>query len=251
MQPWVKIRTSGQNHRFHDKFIRNWIESLPHYDGNTFLDISAGNMPYRSIVADAGFRYLSQDFGQYSGDTRAPGLQAALGNWPTSGHSITCNITDLPHETADFFLCTEVLEHVPDPVAALKAIANSAKGGAVGLITVPFSSRMHQAPFWFSSGLSPYRFIYHAPTCGLEITGITKVGDFVDVMIQEIGELFDKIRLNGFIRPILNIFSPPLSVICTKSLLESGALGVYVSLKKLDTSTNSKPMVVHTRSAVM
>jgi len=234
MQPWVQIRTSGQNQKFRDKFVRNWIESLPRYDGNTFLDIGAGNMPYRTIVTDMGFRYLSQDFGQYSGDTKAPGQQAGVGNWTTCGHDITCDIADLPHETAAFFLCTEVLEHVPDPVAALKAIANSAKGGAVGLITVPFSSRMHQAPFWFSSGLSPYWFIHHAPTCGLEVTKITKVGDFVDVLIQEIGALFGKIGLSRFIRSALIIASPLLRVICTKSLLESGGLGVYVQLRKPD-----------------
>jgi len=240
MRPWVEIRTSGSNQKFRDKFVRKWIESLPRYNGKTFLDIGAGNMPYRTIATDVGFRYLSQDFGQYSGDTKAPGQQEGVGNWTTSGHDITCDIADLPLETADFFLCTEVLEHVPDPVTALKAIANSAKYGAVGLITVPFSSRMHQAPFWFSSGLSPYWFIHHAPTCGLEITGISKVGDFVDVMIQEISVLFGRIGLSRFIGSALIIVSPLLRAICAKSLLESGALGVYVSLKKLDTADPTK-----------
>jgi len=238
MQPWVQIRTSGQNQKFRDKFVRNWIEALPRVDGKTFLDIGAGNMPYGTVVAASGFRYLSRDFGQYSGDTSSPGQQAGTGNWTTTGHEITCDITDLPIGIADFFLCTEVLEHVPDPVVALKAIANSAKGGATGLITVPFSSRMHQAPYWFSSGLSPYWFVHHAPRYGLEVTEITIVGDFVDVLIQEIGALFGKIGLSRFIRSALIIASPLLRVICTKSLLESGALGVYVSLKKIDASVN-------------
>jgi len=198
MRPWVQIWTSGQNQKFRDKFVRKSIESLPRFDGKTFLDIGAGNMPYGTAVTDAGFRYLSHDFGQYSGDTNSPGQQAGVGNWITSGHEITC----------------------------------TAKNGATELITVPFSSRMRQAPFWFSSGLSPYCFMHHAPTFRLEVTEIVLVGDFVDAMIQRIGALFGKIGLGRFIRSVLIIASPLPRAICTKSLLESGALRMYISLKK-------------------
>lgn len=236
MRPWLDVRTSGSNGKYREHFVRNWMNSLNPNGEEIFLDIGAGNMPYKSFVTNIGFTYISHDFGQYTGDVKFPGPQSE--NWPTSGHDITCEILDLPADTADVFLCTEVLEHVPNPVTALEAIARSLKDGGVGLITVPFQSRMHQAPYWFSSGLSPYWFIYHAPRVGLTITQMTKVGDFVDVMIQEIGVLFSNVGLQSPCVAFLRIISPVLRALVKKSVLESGALGVYVELKKSNESVS-------------
>ena len=156
MPLWDEVRTSGRNEKFRENYVRNWIRTLGDGHGRTFLDVGAGNMPYRKQINEAGFDYLGHDFGQYTGDNQHPGLHASNANWTTSGHDITCDIVELPKNIADFIICTEVLEHVPDPLAALNSISTALKADGRALITVPLQSRMHQTPYWFVSGLSPY-----------------------------------------------------------------------------------------------
>lgn len=232
MHLWDEVRTSGRNEKFRENYVRNYIRSLGDGHGQTFLDVGAGNMPYRKQINEAGFDYLGHDFGQYTGDSQYPGLQAGNGNWSTSGHDITCDIVDLPKSIADFIICTEVLEHVPDPLAALNSISKALKIGGGALITVPLQSRMHQAPYWFVSGLSPYWFYFHAPLIGLEVTKITKAGDFVDQTIQEFGQFASILKLGHATAFILRIIAPIMRKLCNKQLLESGGLGVYVHLRK-------------------
>lgn len=232
MPLWDEVRTSGRNEKFRENYVRNWIQTLGDGDGRTFLDVGAGNMPYRKQIHEAGFDYLGHDFGQYTGDTQHPGLQAGNGNWTTSGHDITCDIVELPKSIADFIICTEVLEHVPDPLAALNSISAALKVGGRALITVPLQSRMHQAPYWFVSGFSPYWFHYHAPLIGLELLKVTKAGDFVDQTIQEFGLFASVLKLGHATQFILRIIAPIMRKLSNKELLESGGLGVYVHLKK-------------------
>ena len=232
MPLWHEVRTSGQNEKFRTKFISDWIQSLGVGDNRVFLDVGAGNMPFRPQIRAAGFTYLSQDFGQYTGDNQHPGLQAGTGNWTTSGHDITCDIVDLPINSADVILCSEVLEHVPDPLAALQSISRALNMGGVALVTVPFQSRMHQAPYWFVSGLSPYWFHHHAPRTSLEVVKVTKVGDFVDQTIQEFGLFASALKLGHVTQLLLRIIAPLVRKLSNKELLESGGLGVYVQLRK-------------------
>jgi hypothetical protein len=174
--------------------------------------------------------YISHDFGKYEGKDSDPGLHSA--NWNTSGHEIVCDIIELPEDIADFFMCTEVLEHVPDPVQALIAIARAARASSHGLITVPFTSRMHQAPYWFSLGLSPYWFHYHAHKAGFEIIEIKIIKDFIDVLIQEVSVVFARLHMGWLASKTLKIISPILRMLCTRALLESSAFSTYVLLKK-------------------
>ena len=232
MPLWDEVCTFGQNEKFREKFVSEWISSLGVSDNRVFLDVGAGNMPFRPQIRAAGFTYLSQDFGQYTGDGQHPGVQAGTGNWTTSGHDITCDIVNLPEDTADVILCSEVLEHVPDPLAALQSISRALKMGGVALITVPFQSRMHQAPFWFVSGLSPYWFHHHSPRTNLEVVRVTKVGDFVDQTILEFGLFMSALKLGRPTRFVLQLVAPIMRKLSDKDVLESGGLGVYVQLRK-------------------
>jgi hypothetical protein len=48
---------------------------------------------------------------------------------------------------------------------------------------------MHQAPFWFSSGLSPFWFEHWSKELGIEIDELTVQGDYADLMAQEFSRL--------------------------------------------------------------
>jgi SAM-dependent methyltransferase len=112
---------------------------LPHVKG-TILDVGCGAQPYRSLVprttayigidtvaSKDHFGYDFPDTRYFSGD-----------RWPVSDSSV------------DFVLCTEVLEHVPDPREFLsEAFRCLTPGGAI-LLTVPFAARWHFIPhdYW-------------------------------------------------------------------------------------------------------
>jgi 2-polyprenyl-3-methyl-5-hydroxy-6-metoxy-1,4-benzoquinol methylase len=99
--------------------------------------------------------------------------------------------TLVPREKYEVVLCTEVLEHIPDPVRAFKKLSNLASSRGYVLISVPFLSLMHQAPYWYSSGISPYWFEYWAKEYDLEIIKLEVSGDYIDLMKQEVARLLD------------------------------------------------------------
>ena len=225
--------TRGQNSQYRDFYIRNWIASL-HRDSR-IIDIGAGPMPYRSLIQGMGLEYHSHDFEKYHADEEDPGLQSE--EWPVFGHDFVCDITSLTATDFDYAICTEVLEHVPNPAAALENISASVKVGGEILITLPFSSRMHQAPYWFSAGLSRYWFEHHAPLNSLSIKKITIAGDFVDQMMSELEQLLNPIAIGRLRigRLLLKLVKNKGSYIRSKlpqELLESGGIGIYVELRK-------------------
>lgn len=228
-----RILSAGENESIRESYVSNWIKSQP--SNGKLLDVGAGNMPYRKIVIEHGITYTSHDFEKYDGDKSYRGLQSE--GWLTSGHDLICDITELPLSEYDYVLCTEVLEHVPDPIEALKAMSRTLRAGGNLLITVPFASRMHQAPFWFSSGLSPFWFELHMEKFGLEINQLVVAGDFVDMMIQDIPLLMQplnpKFRIGNGLTKVLKYKANWLRSRLPKELLDSGGQSVFCSVIKL------------------
>ncbi len=73
----------------------------------------------------------------------------------------------LPFENESFnsLLCSEVLEHTPEPLLALNEMYRVAKIGAHILLTVPFSEQLHEEPYDY------YRFTKHSIVYLLEKSG--------------------------------------------------------------------------------
>ncbi len=101
------------------------------------LDVGCGIQPFRhmfspevrytgvdTVDSKAHFGYEAPDTLYYSGDI-----------WPVSNQS------------ADFILCTETLEHIPEPSVFLGEALRALKPGGRILLTVPFAARWHFIPY--------------------------------------------------------------------------------------------------------
>lgn len=169
------------NEASRDLWVRRTLASLP--AGSSILDVGAGEQPYRSSAAH--LVYAAQDVANYDGQGSGAGLQT--GTWDYSGLDFVCDLLDIPEDKLyDAVLCTEVLEHVPDPVAALEKITRLVRPGGTLIITAPFASMTHFAPFHFSTGFNRYFYETHLKRLGCEITTLENNGGFFNYVGQEV-----------------------------------------------------------------
>lgn len=155
--------------------------------GIRILDAGAGEL--RNKQNCKHLAYVSQDFCQYEGKGNMVGLQT--GNWDTSKIDIVCDITSIPEpdQSFDAILCSEVFEHVPDPTLAIQEFFRLLKPGGKLILTAPFASLVHFAPFHFCSGFSKYWYEHHLPKLGFSIVELTANGDWYSFCEQEIYRL--------------------------------------------------------------
>ncbi|HEX2629109.1 MAG TPA: methyltransferase domain-containing protein [Chitinophagaceae bacterium] len=169
---------------FNESARHEWIikslQQLP--EGLTLLDAGAGETPYKKYCSH--LKYIAQDFGQYNGDGEM-GLQT--GKWDNSLLDIVSDIMSipLPDQSVDAILCTEVLEHIPDPLGALKEFTRLLKPGGYLITTAPFASLTHFAPYHFASGFSRFFYEKHLPDLGFTIEELTKNGNYFEYIAQE------------------------------------------------------------------
>ena len=172
--------------QFLEEFL---VRSKGEFTGKTALDVGAGLSPHRHLLESHGLSYISHDFSLYEESNDEPGF--ATRGWDYPKHDIVCDVLEIPETRQfDFVICTEVLEHVPDPQATLRKIRRLIKPGGHVFISVPAMSFVHQAPFYFSSGLSTYWFDYWAKELDLDVVRLVSVGDYSDFMAQEVHRIF-------------------------------------------------------------
>lgn len=165
-----------------------WVEAclreLP--QGASLLDVGAGELRFKR--ASAHLLYTAQDFGRYDGRGDARGLQT--GTFDQTGIDILSDITNIPRPSASFdaILCTEVLEHVPDPLSALDELARLLRPGGRLILTMPFVSYTHFSPHHYHTGFSRYWYEHWLPRKGFAIRRLEPAGPrgFFDLLAQEI-----------------------------------------------------------------
>lgn len=145
--------------------------------GSRVLDLGAGSAPYRSSFAHCDYR--TQDFAQLTGDQLRHGAYTRV--------DYVCDAAAVPVEddSFDVVLNTEVLEHVPEPVAVIREISRMLKPGGLLLLTAPLGSGIHQEPFHFYGGYTPYWYQRFLREAGFDQIEVVANGGFFRMFGQE------------------------------------------------------------------
>lgn len=138
------------------------------------LDAGAGPCRYRALFRHC--EYKTQDFAAFEGEHHTYGQLDYVGD-----------IAAIPVEDKffDCVLCTEVLEHVPEPQLAIKEFARILKPGAKLVLTAPLMSGIHMAPYHFYGGFTPYWYQTVLPSSGFLVESCTPNGGFFKLYGQE------------------------------------------------------------------
>lgn len=175
--------TVGTNNKAtRDAWVEKTLKAIP--SGLRILDAGAGEQTYKSICGH--LEYVAQDFGQYDGKGDEKGLQ--MGSWDQANLDIISDITSIPEpdESFDAVMCTEVFEHLPKPISAIQEFSRLLKQGGLLIVTAPFCSMTHFAPYHFYTGFNRYFYQMHLEENGFEIIEIKSNGNFFEYMGQEI-----------------------------------------------------------------
>jgi len=98
-----------------------------------------------------------------------------------------------PDASFDVIMCNEVLEHLPDPVKAIHEFSRLLKPGGRIILTAPFCSLTHFAPYHFSSGFNSYWYQTHLVE-----------HDFIDLKIERSGTYFSYLAQEMFRIPSIS-----------------------------------------------
>jgi ubiquinone/menaquinone biosynthesis C-methylase UbiE len=178
----IRLLGINSNQSARQLWLKQTISSLK--PGLRILDAGAGELRNKPLCDH--LKYVSQDVCQYKGTGNNEGLQT--GTWNTDGIDLICDITKIsePDSSFDIILCSEVFEHLPDPLKALDEFSRLLKPGGHLIVTAPFSSLVHFAPYHFATGFSRYWYEHHLPLRGFQIDELTANGDWFAVLKQEL-----------------------------------------------------------------
>lgn len=124
----LRFRHASRDHL--ERFLAGRASGLP--AGSRVLDAGAGHCPYRGLFAHA--HYETADFCQV--DRRYGQID------------YVCDLRAIPAEPAsyDVVVCTQVLEHLPEPQAVLREYARLLKPSGQLWLTAPLYYEEHEAP---------------------------------------------------------------------------------------------------------
>ena len=144
---WLKSsRLFSFNNVNRDEWVRKQAKTIS--SGAIVLDVGAGSCPYREFFSHCVYR--TQDFAQLEPD------KLRHGNYGKIDYVCDASHIPVPNESFDIVLCTEMLEHVPEPIEVIAEFARILKPGGKIILTAPLGSGIHQEPYHYYGGYTPY-----------------------------------------------------------------------------------------------
>lgn len=173
------------NEHNHDAWVRKILSQMP--SGLRLLDAGAGSKKHEEFCSH--LKYVSQDFCEYDGKGNEVGLQR--GKKEAIDIDIISDITSIPEPDSSFdiILCTGVFEHIPDPIAAIKEFNRLLCSGGFLILTAPFCSLTHYAPYHYYSGFNRYFYEKFLPENDFKILSKIVDGSFFEFLMVEIKRL--------------------------------------------------------------
>jgi 2-polyprenyl-3-methyl-5-hydroxy-6-metoxy-1,4-benzoquinol methylase len=162
--------------------IEQTLKKIP--ENSRILDAGAGEQQFKKFCSH--LNYVSQDFAQYTGQGDNKALQT--GSWNVSKLDIISDITNIPEPDSSFdaILCTEVLEHLPNPVLAVREFSRLLHSNGFLILTAPFCSLTHFSPYHFYTGFNRYFYETHLRDNNLKIIDLQTNGNFFEYLAQEV-----------------------------------------------------------------
>lgn len=211
--------------------------------GARILDAGAGEQRFKGLCSH--LHYVAQDFAQYDGQGNTRGLQT--GTWDQTRLDIVSDISQIPEADASFdaVMCVEVFEHLPAPLLAIREFSRLLKPGGRLILTAPFCSLTHFAPYHFYTGFNRYFFEKHLSENGFAIEELVENGNFFEYVAQEVrrvpfvSESYCKVRLALLDRLWMRLFLGTLSRLSGVDRGSSEMLhfGCFVLATKREVST--------------
>jgi SAM-dependent methyltransferase len=143
--------------------VREAARGLP--PGAVVLDVGAGDAPYRELFADVDYRTVEWHASEHDGAQDADILASA-------------DAVPIDDGCCDAVLLTEVLEHVPEPLAVLRELRRVLRPGGKLVLTVPLVWHLHELPHDY------YRFT------GSGLRNLLDRAGFVDVEVHARNDCF-------------------------------------------------------------
>ncbi|MEM0541986.1 class I SAM-dependent methyltransferase [Flavobacterium sp. j3] len=166
-------------------WLEKTLKNIPR--GSKILDAGAGEQQFKKFCNH--LEYVSQDFAQYEPEDLNYGLQ--MENWDYGKLDIISDIASIPvaDKSFDAIMCTEVFEHIVNPREAIKEFSRILKKEGYLIITAPFCSLTHFAPYHFYTGFNLFFYETELVKNGFSIIEITPNGNFFEYLAQEIKRL--------------------------------------------------------------
>lgn len=137
----IKRRIYNFNQFERDQWVAHQANRIQ--KGAKVLDVGAGPCRYKHHFSHC--IYKAHDF------AKTPGQKYGELDYVSDIVNIP-----VPDGSFDTIVCTEVLEHVPDPVAAVKEFSRILVPNGKLILTAPLGSGLHQEPFHYYGGFTPH-----------------------------------------------------------------------------------------------
>ncbi|MGD9110565.1 MAG: class I SAM-dependent methyltransferase [Phycisphaerales bacterium] len=167
---------TGFNQRTRNRWVHEKAKTIE--QGSRVLDVGAGTCPYRQFFSHCD--YKTQDFKKYEGIKKNNTNEYGQIDYVSD----ICSIP-VDDNSFDVILCTEVLEHVPEPVKALREMVRIVRPGGRLLITAPLGSGLHQLPYHYYGGVSAEWYRHFLGIFGCQLIELTPNGGFFKLLAQE------------------------------------------------------------------